>query len=177
MRCLPNEISYNSMLKAAEAAGHWQLVMSPGTSFPTPKALLWIQRSGTHVCTSFVCTRERLLVIEQHFNCHYLYKFTEVFQFIPFLEGRAYSETRDLPGVVPTVDVSTKSPMASSEGRVLQMICSGPTSRLDLEYSSKPCSRANLLSSFCTLFLWKMHGHARTLGHDQSVSFGYDWHM
>eukprot|EP00434_Breviolum_minutum_P030311 symbB.v1.2.026812.t1/scaffold2712.1/size72561/1 len=27
-RCLPNEISYNSMLKAAEAAGHWQLVMS-----------------------------------------------------------------------------------------------------------------------------------------------------
>lgn len=99
--------------------------------------------------------------MEQHFNCHYLYKFTEVFQFIPFLEGRAYSETRDLPGVVPTVDVSTKSPMASSEGRVLQMICPGPTSRL--ENSSKPCIRANLLASFCTLFLWKMHGHARTL--------------
>lgn len=27
------------MLKAAEAAGHWQLVMSPGTNFSTPKAV------------------------------------------------------------------------------------------------------------------------------------------
>ena len=118
------------------------------------QAFLW-HRSGAHVCTSSVCTRERYN-IETAFQQPLLLQVYRIISVLVslanllmlFLEGRAKWETPDLPCAVPTADVSTKNLMASSEGRVLRIICPGP----QVEYSAKPCSRANLLASFLRCF-------------------------